>query len=289
MCDDDDDNDGLTDIYETTVTGTDPFNADTGNTGVPDGMRDPDFDGLNNLEEQDLGTDPTSPEHTFARGLNLFTYPIETTAGFSAFDFLSDLGGSSVVECIQKYDPAIGVYQEARYSGATPTGTDFNIAGGDGLLVTMKSQVLLGFTGTPFSSQGDLHNGPNLRVFNAADFGSTAYDIFPELAVEGTVTSLQKYLPSEGRFVTVSTYQGDMVGPDFPITSGETYLVHMIEVSPMLLVTFPSPNQLVTTTPITVHRSGRRRRHFGHREWRECNGSRGHFLRRRGGARDGHQ
>lgn len=47
----DSDGDGLPDVYEVLVTHTDPFQGDTGTTGLPDGLKDPDGDGWSNMEE----------------------------------------------------------------------------------------------------------------------------------------------------------------------------------------------------------------------------------------------
>ncbi|MDR1537404.1 MAG: S-layer homology domain-containing protein [Clostridiales bacterium] len=56
----DSDEDGLTDFEEIMITFTDPALADTGGTGVLDGLKDPDIDGLNNMEEIKAKTDPLS-------------------------------------------------------------------------------------------------------------------------------------------------------------------------------------------------------------------------------------
>lgn len=55
---DDIDSDGLPNYYELTNTRTDPQKADSDNTGINDGQKDNDHDGLTNLEEYKLGTDP---------------------------------------------------------------------------------------------------------------------------------------------------------------------------------------------------------------------------------------
>lgn len=47
----DSDGDSLADAYESLVTLTNPFDADTGNTGVPDGYKDADGDGWANADE----------------------------------------------------------------------------------------------------------------------------------------------------------------------------------------------------------------------------------------------
>jgi hypothetical protein len=58
----DSDGDGLTDYFEYTHETLDPLNNDTDGDGVPDGREDPDDDGLNNIDEQFAGTDPTDPD-----------------------------------------------------------------------------------------------------------------------------------------------------------------------------------------------------------------------------------
>lgn len=56
----DSDGDGLSDIFEITKGGASfyPSMADSNKDGTPDPDEDPDEEGLTNLEEQDLGTDP---------------------------------------------------------------------------------------------------------------------------------------------------------------------------------------------------------------------------------------
>lgn len=50
-CGEDSDGDGLPDIYEVLVTGTEPDNADTGHTGILDGFIETTSDGWSNLEK----------------------------------------------------------------------------------------------------------------------------------------------------------------------------------------------------------------------------------------------
>jgi hypothetical protein len=59
---DDSDGDGLPDIYEVLVTQTDPANPDTGKTGMLDGYKDLDADGITNLEEFRRRTNPRRPD-----------------------------------------------------------------------------------------------------------------------------------------------------------------------------------------------------------------------------------
>ena len=54
----DTDGDGLTDYQEAYLTGTDPVLKDTDGNGINDGEDDSDSDGLSNLREVELGTNP---------------------------------------------------------------------------------------------------------------------------------------------------------------------------------------------------------------------------------------
>ncbi len=54
----DSDGDGLSDDFELRNSLTDPNNPDTGNTGVPDGYKDPDGDGWTHIDEMRNGTTP---------------------------------------------------------------------------------------------------------------------------------------------------------------------------------------------------------------------------------------
>ncbi len=58
----DSDGDGLPDNFETITTLTSPRSPNTGNTATTDGNKDPDGDGLSNLEEMKLGKNPLMPD-----------------------------------------------------------------------------------------------------------------------------------------------------------------------------------------------------------------------------------
>lgn len=103
----DTDNDGLPD-YDEAIRGTDPNNPDTDGDGLPDGwevdhnlnpldptgdngaLGDPDHDGLNNITEYNLGTDPRNPD-TDGDGL---LDGWEVQHGFDPLDPTGDNGAS---------------------------------------------------------------------------------------------------------------------------------------------------------------------------------------------------
>lgn len=275
----DSDGDGIPDILDNCPNVPNPDQADTNGNGIGDAC-DPDIDGdglpnwwevlhfggptaanphddsdgdgLTNLEEFLRGTDPKVHDKFLHAGMNLFTHPVQTPAGFSSFDLMTALGGPTVVDRIQKFNPASGAYEEARYIGTTPTGADFPIAGGDGMIVYLHTPVTKQFPGTPANFKRPLHNGPNILGFAPSADGRTAHEVFPEIADVGSVVSMQRYLPAEGRFATLSTYREQLTGPDFPLVAGDAYLVHLRGVKPDLTVAFPTPGALMTASPVTV-------------------------------------
>ncbi|MDN4618425.1 S-layer homology domain-containing protein [Paenibacillus sp. PsM32] len=61
----DSDGDGLTDGQEVNRIGTSPLKADTNGNGMKDGLEDNDHDGLNNIREMQLNTDPNNEDSDF--------------------------------------------------------------------------------------------------------------------------------------------------------------------------------------------------------------------------------
>lgn len=250
-CDADDDNDGLSDAFEQ-LAGTDPLLFSTLGEGISDADLDIDLDGKSNAAEQAAGTDPNQPELTLKRGLNLFTYPLQVAASFSAYDLLVQLGGSAVVDRVLKYDPPSGQYLEARFTGSTATGSDFTVAGGDGMMLYLKSDRSQTFAGTISYRQPDLNDGPNLVRFPFLLPGKTSRDLFFDLIELGDIASVQRFVPASGRFETATSENTAMVGPDFPVSPAETYLVHMSTARPRFVITSPAANATVGSSPVTV-------------------------------------
>jgi hypothetical protein len=91
----DPDGDSLPSGYEVLCTLTDPLLADTGNTGTPDGYKDPDGDGYVNLEEYYNGTDP----HVFN--------PPQGVPNISA-DFVTGPNGNMIVTWQAASGPVLG-------------------------------------------------------------------------------------------------------------------------------------------------------------------------------------
>ena len=245
------DGDGLSDTLEQTL-GTNEFVADSIVAGVLDGDLDFSLDGRSNREAAAAGDDPTIPVIPLESGLNLLSYPVVTNAGFSAYDLLVQLGGSSKVDRVLKYDPASGQYLEARYSGSSPSGSDFPIAGSDGLMVHMKTPSTIQFAGTVSFVEPNLREGPNLVRVPTLLPGMDAFDLFSQLGEQGRVRSIQRFLPKEGRFQTYSSRSGAPQGPVFDVKPSECYLVNMAWVNPRLVITYPAAGATLSSQPITI-------------------------------------
>ncbi|HEY6182197.1 MAG TPA: chitobiase/beta-hexosaminidase C-terminal domain-containing protein [Terriglobales bacterium] len=120
------DGDGLSDGYEILVTYTSPGFRDTGNTGVPDGDKDIDGDGLTNLEEYNLGFDPKQP--------NVGSITFNPVGG----NFSSPQ--SVTITC-----PTVGASIHYTLNGQEPTESDLVIASGAAITVdhslTLKAKA----------------------------------------------------------------------------------------------------------------------------------------------------
>jgi len=72
----DTDGDLLSDGFEVNLALTNPLVTDTGNTGVSDGNKDPDGDGLTNLDEFVFGFDPLSNQHPGPANRQNYSYDL---------------------------------------------------------------------------------------------------------------------------------------------------------------------------------------------------------------------
>ncbi|MEM9080428.1 MAG: thrombospondin type 3 repeat-containing protein [Verrucomicrobiota bacterium] len=251
-CESDTDGDGLPDSTELAI-GTNPGIEDSIVSGISDGDLDFSLDGRSNRQAVLDGDDPLVPRLSLVRGLNFFTYPVDTTSNFSARDLLAELGGSGSVNRILKYDPTTGQYLEAKYlSNGNPTGPDFPISGGDGMMIEMTSDLSRTFPGNVTYSIPDLHGGPNLRRFPYLTPTDTTLDLFLNLKTEARPASIQRLDTGTEKLTSFSVQNNSPSTPDFAVQPSETYLVHLDWVRPRFVITSPAPNQTISTTTTTI-------------------------------------
>jgi prenyltransferase beta subunit len=250
-CDEDDDNDGLTDATEA-LLGTDPRNRFSLSDKIPDGDLDLDYDGKTNLEEQELGSDPLEPNLELVRGLNFYTHPVQGDAGFSAFDLMTLLGGSTVVDRILKYSPDDNRYLEAKFFGNSTVGDDFDVVEGEGMLLYLLENRAQAFSGALATHSPILHSGPNLLQFPLIPPGTDSYDLALALEQLGELVSIQRLRSDEGRLSTLTSRNGFFIGESFEIRPSETFLVHFDTAKPYFEVTSPLDNATVVGATVTI-------------------------------------
>jgi hypothetical protein len=272
-CDTDDDNDGLSDANETAITLTDPKNRDTDGDGIFDGDEDFDFDGYSNSFEVSAGTGPRAANVYLKKGFNLFSYPVQIPANYSAYDLLPALGTNTEVEKVQRFNRSAAQYETALYVSGTPSGSDFPIQSGEGYIVYMLQPKALSFAGSIVCPAYDLQAGLNMigvpcypSMFNSSSLLSYIGNSFDTSAV-------QRFNNETGQFQStgyitgmlagggVSASGGNTAGALFTLRSGEGYMVYMRQArsgiqpllqKPSVAITSPANGSTVFSTPISV-------------------------------------
>lgn len=248
-CDPDDDNDGLTDLFELSI-GLDPLSADSDGDGVGDGQEDLDFDGLDNLGEQATVSDARVAEGRYGYALNLYHYPFEIPEGLSAFGLMTQLGGEARITKLQRVNPVTGFLDTAEYVEGVIQGVDFPIAQGEGYLLHSVTPFAHTYTDASDCPGMSLRPGLNLIGFSCFPAGFTAYDLLQHLGGPGVVTSVQRLDPQTGLFETASWLGNAPVGIDFALANTEAWLVHARESADI-----PSP-AVFATVGVTSHMDG---------------------------------
>ena len=247
VCDSDNDEDGLTDVYEVTVLGTNHLSTDSDNDGVSDGDEDFDFDGESNLAEFVASTNPLAPNIDLADGLNLFNYPVRVPAGTTAFSMLSSLGGEPFVQSISRFNNGTGTFETAEFIGGLPTGVDFPVLDDEGYLIMMNEARSQEFVGPIICGTFSLESGVNIIGFSCIPPGTGAYDLLGTLGGPGVVSSIQHLNSITGRFDTAAFDVDQPAGIDFPIVNSESYLIHMLSPATNVGLSIAPPNFFVTS------------------------------------------
>ena len=260
-CDLDDDNDGLNDVVELSVTGTNPRAVDTDGDGIADGDEDLDFDGRPNVQEEAHETSPIDPDVDLQAGLNLFAYPVAVPSGLTAFGLLPVLGGPTELTSVSRLNPTSQLFEEAHYTGGVPQGTDFPVTGSEGYLVEMLVSKRVTFTGTPACPTHTLVAGTNLIGFPCVPAGFSTYDLLGHMGSELQIASVQTLHSTTARFETTLWMSGAPAGVDGPVAAGQGIFVYArVPVTgvapaitpPSVQITNPTSGATVKATPITV-------------------------------------
>lgn len=229
--DGDSDGDGLSDGCEA-GGGLDPLDDGTGDprNGA---AGDPDGDGQQNVVECAIGSGPGDARSRavdtaleLPAGLALVAYPVDVPASFSAFDLLGALGGAA--SAVQRVTTGSAV-QTATLG---PSGTDFALVVGDGVLAQVPAAMTVPVSGPVRCPARSV--GPGVRVLGVPCVppGYSAFAMLADLGTEAQAASVQRYDTASGRFQTATYANGIPAGVDFPVRTGEAYLVHMKAAQP---------------------------------------------------------
>ena len=161
-------------------------------------------------------------------GLNLFSYPVETTLGFTAFDLLAALGNSTEINSIDRYNTESGRFERAHWVNDAPGGVNFSIKRGEGYLVHMKVQKTVTFKGQQNCPLIDVEAGFNLIGVPCPPAGYGAYDLLQSIGAG--VVSVKRYdaetLSYEEAYL--DTDGSSPAGTDFPVSNGTAYAVETL-------------------------------------------------------------
>ena len=260
VCDADDDNDGLSDVFETDMAGTDPLLADSDGDGIGDDLEDLDFDGVSNFDEFNQGSDPNAPDVNLKAGFNLFGYPVDVPAGYTAFDLLADLGTEAEIEKIQRYNATTGEFETARYDSGVPAGTAFAILPGEGYIVSMRVDKSVAFSGQVTCPDINLAPGINIVSLPCIPPGYSSHDLLTYLGFPEEIASIQRFNRLTGAFETTAFHDGMPSGVSFELINGEGYLISTIAgltasallEPPTITITSPADLATLTSSPIDV-------------------------------------
>ncbi len=275
-CDPDDDNDGLSDTSETAITLTNPKNRDTDGDGIFDGDEDFDFDGYSNSVEIAAGTNPRAANVYLKKGFNLFSYPVQVPANYSAYDLLLTLGTNTEVEKVQRFNKAAGLYETALYASGVPSGIDFPILSGEGYIVYMLQQKALSFAGSIICPSYDLQAGLNIIGVPCYPTMFNSSSLLPYIGAYLEVSAVQRFNNDTGQFQSTGfligktgeenvfaseVLSGQTAGALFTFRSGEGYMVYMRQAKsgiqpllqkPSITITSPANGSTVLSSTVTV-------------------------------------
>ncbi len=216
-CDPDSDGDGLPDSWEQNAFG----DLDQ------DGNGDADGDGNTNGTEFADQTNPAVPDvHLqLLAGLNMIALPIDPLPARNSFEWATEL--SPNVKRISRLNPVTQLMEITEVVGAIPQGASFPIVANEGYYIEMKAEQELVLEGSANSAGVDLVAGMNFAGFQRVPAGMDAYQLLQTLGTESAIASIRHYNQETGRYETAAYHNGQLVGTNFVIRRGASYLFSM--------------------------------------------------------------
>jgi hypothetical protein len=162
-------------------------------------------------------------------GYNLFAYPVEAPSGLTAYQALQALGTPAEVNSIDRFVPTTGTFERAEFVNENPEGANFSLHRGEGYIVHMNTQKVIGFSGGTDCPALDLSRGMNLVGIPCPPAAYTAFNLLQDIGAAFEVQKIERFNPDSGMYETAwYDISGIATGINFPIKNGEGYIVHML-------------------------------------------------------------
>jgi len=208
-----------------------------GNLSTVTATSDSDGDGVSDKNEYLGNSNPIDPRSravqtllTLKEGFQQLFYPLENPTINSAFALLTQLQSLGVaVSEIKALNQQTGTFQTAHILPETGvlSGTDFLLTAGQGVYAQITAESTLPLNGSVRCQSVDLFSGINIVGFQCLPAQYSAHQLLTAIGGQSIVNSIQKFDLLTGRFETAA-YQGNTIeGTDFPIKTGEAYIIHM--------------------------------------------------------------
>jgi hypothetical protein len=134
-----------------------------------------------------------------------------------------------VFASIRFFDQISQTFIESGYDGSDNLmgrNIDFVVKDFSGMIIYSKVDTVLDLT-SKRCRPWDLKTGNNLVGTPCAPANMTAYQLLEAIGNDTVVNSIQRYNPYTGKFETVSFFNSQPAGVNFPIKSGEGYFIYM--------------------------------------------------------------
>ncbi|MEW5804506.1 MAG: hypothetical protein AB1847_20630 [bacterium] len=174
-------------------------------------------------------------------GLNLFSHPnADPRFPYDIWDFMVTYGQFDQAQgpcfsSVTHYNHALLEMCSFVYSSQGRVGqwsiecsNHFPMASGKGYAIYMKRNETLDFPIPMANPAIDLKKGQNWVGIPSPSSGYTAYMMLQDMGCAEDVASIRCFDPSSGRWKTAYWKQNRPAGDNFPIRSGQGYLVNMI-------------------------------------------------------------
>jgi Zn-dependent metalloprotease len=161
-------------------------------------------------------------DHTLDQGMNLFSYPVEVPPTMTSYQLIQELGTPDEVIKIQRFN---GSWETTNYFMGEPSGVDFPIKNGEGLVVYMRPgvQKTVSFTGKRPNYTVNLNTGFNLVGFSNMFNKMSSGDVLGFLG-QHSVSKIQTY---DDQWQTIIWFNNGPAGVNFTLQPGKAYIVYM--------------------------------------------------------------